>query len=84
MVTSLRSLEKYILSYLNTTPIADEGKHQNIFNIYFSYDEMLGIGSLSNRDSWRAYNETDIDSMKVRNPYERAKVCSNKDYFRLI
>lgn len=33
------------------------------------------VGSVpSNRNGWRAYNETDIDTLKTRNHPERIKV----------
>ncbi|CAF0777747.1 unnamed protein product [Rotaria sordida] len=56
LVTNLRSLEKYILSYMNTIPLVDDG-----------------IVISSNRNNWRPYNETDIDTMKTRNQFERTK-----------
>ncbi|CAF2305453.1 unnamed protein product [Rotaria sp. Silwood2] len=56
LVANLRSLEKYILSYMNTIPLLDDG-----------------IVIPQNRNNWRSYNETDIDTMKTRNQFERTK-----------
>ncbi|CAF0762595.1 unnamed protein product [Adineta ricciae] len=58
IVNNLRSLERYIISHVNTIPLFDEGNasfHRN--------------GSTT----WRSHNETDIDTLKTRNHLERAK-----------
>ncbi|CAM4796236.1 unnamed protein product [Rotaria magnacalcarata] len=56
LVSNLRSLEKYILSYMNTIPLLDDG-----------------IVVPSNRNNWRSYNETDVDTMKARYQFDRPK-----------
>ncbi|CAF0895604.1 unnamed protein product [Adineta steineri] len=53
LVTSLRSSEKYILSYTNTVPLIDDGTSSQ-------------PNTSSNRDHWRPYDKTDIDFMKTR------------------
>ncbi|CAF3705973.1 unnamed protein product [Adineta steineri] len=55
LVTSLRSSEKYILSYTNTVPLIDDGTSSTSQH-----------NTSSNRDHWRPYDKTDIDFMKTR------------------
>ncbi|UJR26496.1 hypothetical protein I4U23_007823 [Adineta vaga] len=58
LVNNLRSLERYIISHVNTIPLFDEG------NTSFNRN-----GSTA----WRSRNETDIDTLKPRNHSERTK-----------
>ncbi|CAF3282769.1 unnamed protein product [Rotaria sp. Silwood2] len=53
LVVNLRSLEKYILSYINTIPLIDDG-------MVPSQDIQL------NRNHWRLYDENDLDSKKIK------------------
>ncbi|CAF4614308.1 unnamed protein product [Rotaria sp. Silwood1] len=53
LVTNLRSLEKYILSYTNTIPLIDDGV-------------VPSHGMPLNRNHRRPYDENDLDSIKIR------------------